>query len=462
MQKIIELFRTALNGKAKDFTKGSINKAILLLAIPLVLEMLMEASFALVDIYFVGKISTEAVATVGLTESVITLVYSLGVGISGAVSAMVAQRIGAKKYKEASVVGVQGLILTLLISLSICIPGVLFAEDILLLMGASEQILAEGLGYTRIILGFNFVILFLFIINGMLRGAGDAALSMRVLIISNVLNIILDPILIMGLGPIPAFGLEGAAYATCIGRGIGLVYQFYILFSGQSRIQLSINRLFFFRPVFLRLVKVSSGGVAQYLIGSASWIILMRIISEFGDAVIAGYTIAVRVIIFCILPSWGISNAAAALVGQNLGANRADRAEKSVIRSSMLNVSYLFLVSIILLIFGSEIINLFESTDSTVERYGVKALSVLSLGYIFFGLGMILSQAFNGAGDTFTPTLVNLFCFWGLELALAYGLALHLEWGPAGVFWSVVISEAVLSLIFLILFRKGKWKLKRA
>ena len=462
MKKLFQLIRSALDGKPKDFTSGNLNTAIFLLAVPLVIEMLMEASFALVDVYFVGKVSKEAVATVGLTESVVTLVYALGVGVSGAVAAMVAQRVGAKKFKEASLVGIQSILLVCFIALLIGIPGFLFAEDILRLMGASDGIVEQGLGYTQIIFASNGVILFLFIINGMLRGAGDAAWSMRVLLISNGLNIILDPLFILGYGPIPAMGVEGAAIATTIGRGTGVLFQFYILFKGKSTIKLSIKQFKLVRSILERLLKISSGGVAQYIIGSASWIILMRIVAEFGDAVIAGYTIAVRVIIFCILPSWGISNAAAALVGQNLGAEKPDRAETAVIRSAILNVSYLFIVTVILYFNGPAIITIFEQNDLTVQEYGLSALSILSLGYVFFGLGMILSQAFNGAGDTLTPTYVNLFCFWVVELALAYTLSFSFDWREQGVFWAVVISESLLSLIFIVLFRKGAWKNKRA
>ena len=462
MKKIFQLIASALNGKSKDFTKGNLNKAIFLLAVPLVIEMLMEASFALVDVYFVGKVSKEAVATVGLTESIVTLVYALGVGVSAAVAAMVAQRVGAKKMLEASQVGIQSILLTLFMAIVIGIPGFLFAEDILRLMGASDAIVEQGLGYTRIIFASNGVILFLFIINGMLRGAGDAAWSMRVLMISNGLNIILDPLFILGYGPIPAMGVEGAAIATTIGRGVGVVFQFYILFSGRTSIKFSWTQFKPVQAIMLRLLKISSGGVAQYIIGSASWIILMRIVSEFGDAVIAGYTIAVRIIIFCILPCWGISNAAAALVGQNLGADKPKRAESAIIRSAILNVSYLFIVTIILYFNGPAIISVFEQSDQAVLQYGVSALSILSLGYIFFGLGMILSQAFNGAGDTMTPTYVNLFCFWVVEIALAYTLAFTFDWKEQGVFWAVVVSESLLSLIFIYLFRRGNWKSKRA
>lgn len=454
--------RESLDGKPKDFTQGNINKAIFLLAVPLVIEMLMEASFALVDVYFVAKVSKAAVATVGLTESVVTLVYALGVGISGAVAAMVAQRIGAKKFKEASLVGIQSILLICFISFLIGLPGFIFAEDILRLMGASDEIVSQGLGYTRIIFASNGVILFLFIINGMLRGAGDAAWSMRVLLISNGLNIVLDPLLILGYGPIPAMGVEGAAIATTIGRSVGVLFQFYILFKGKASLKLHLRAFKPVRFLLLRLLKISSGGVAQYIIGSASWIILMRIVAEFGDAVIAGYTIAIRVIIFCILPSWGISNAAAALVGQNLGAKKPDRAERAVIRSAILNVSYLFIITVILFFNGETIISFFEQSDDMVLQYGVSALGVLSLGYIFFGLGMVLSQAFNGAGDTLTPTYVNLFCFWIVEIALAYTLAFKFNWEEQGVFWAVVVSESLLSFIFVVLFRRGAWKLKRA
>jgi len=457
MNKILQTITEALNSEEKEFTKGSIKRAIVLLSIPMILEMIMESLFAVADVFFVSKVSVDAVATVGLTESVITLVYSVSIGMSMAATAMVARRVGEKKPEEAARAAAQSILIAVGLSLIMGIVGVIFAPDILKLMGASPEVVASGVTYTRLMLGSNIVIMLLFLLNGIFRGAGDAAIAMRSLWIANIINIILDPIFIFGLGPIPAFGLTGAAIATTIGRGIGVSYQLYILLGVSSIIKLKRQHFKADMPIIRRLSNVAATGAGQFIIASASWIFLMRIIALFGSSAVAGYTIAIRLIIFTILPAWGIANAAATLVGQNLGAKQPDRAEKSVWKAAFYNMVFLLSVSLIYLLFSTPIIHIFSSEPAVVEA-GVMSLQIICLGYIFFAYGMVLSQAFNGAGDTRTPTVVNLICFWLTEIPLGYFLAVNLGWGLAGVCWSIAISEALLAVILIVYFRKGKWK----
>ncbi|MCB0564333.1 MAG: MATE family efflux transporter [Phaeodactylibacter sp.] len=457
MRKIFQTITEALNGEEKDFTSGNINRAIVLLSIPMILEMVMESLFAVADVFFVSRVSIDAVASVGLTESVVTLVYAIAVGMSMAATAMVARRVGGKKPEEAAVAAAQSMLIGLGISLFISIPGFVFAEDILRLMGGSEELIANGVGYTRIILGSNVVIMFLFLLNGIFRGAGDAAIAMRSLWLANGINIVLDPLFIFGLGPFPEMGVQGAALATFIGRGTGVLYQLYILFGKSGIVQLRWEHFKVHLRVIRKLAKVASTGAGQFLIGSASWIFLMRIIAHFGSEAVAGYTIAIRLIIFTILPSWGLANAAATLVGQNLGAGQPERAEQSVWKSAFYNMLFLLSVSIIYFLFATPILGLFNNEPAVLEA-GVLSLRIICTGYIFFAYGMVISQAFNGAGDTRTPTLINLFCFWMLEIPLAYFLAISMEWGLAGVCWSIAGSEAVLAIISILVFRMGYWK----
>ncbi len=457
MRKIVELFSEALSSDKKDFTSGSIRRAIVLLSIPMILEMMMESLFAVVDVYFVGKISVDAVATIGLTESVVMLVFSLAIGLSTAATAVVARRIGENNPIGAREGAVQAIIIALFMSVLMGIGGAYFAEDILRLMGASDSVIASGSGYTKIIFGTNIVIVLLFLLNGIFRGAGDAVLSMRALWIANGLNIILDPLFIFGWGPIPAMGVEGAAIATSLGRGCGVLFQFYVLFKGVGQLKIALPHFKINWPLIQHLISIAAGGAAQFLIASASWIFLVRILSEFGSDVVAGYTFAIRMLLFTILPSWGLANAAATLVGQNLGAQKADRAAQSVWKTAGYNVVFLFTVSVIYFIWADEFMRFFTSEAAVIEA-GVLCLRIVCAGYIFFAYGMVISQAFNGAGDTRTPTLINFVCFWLLEIPLAYVLALQLAWGPAGVYWAIAISESVLALTCVVLFRRGKWK----
>ncbi len=417
----------------------------------------MESLFAVVDVFFVSKVSTNSVATVGLTESVIMLIYATAIGLSMAAAAMVARRIGEGKPKEAANAGVQAIIIAIFISVVTGVAGAFYAEEILRVMGGSEELIAEGSGYTTVLMAGNVTIMLIFLINAIFRGAGDASIAMRTLWLSNGLNIILDPIFIFGLGFIPAFGVQGAAIATTIGRGIGVCYQLYMLTSGKGIITVRWENVRANFEIISRLVRVSLGGVGQYLIGTASWIALVRVISEFGSEAVAGYTIAFRVIIFTILPSWGMANAAATLVGQNLGAGHADRAETSVWRSARFNMIFLAVISLIFGVWAEFFIGIF-SQEPQVLANGAMSLRIICFGYIFFAYGMVISQAYNGAGDTRTPTIVNFFCYWILQIPLAYYMATYLELGPAGVYWAITISNSLLAVVFIRLFRKGSWK----
>ncbi len=449
--------RIAITGSEKNFTTGSINRAVFLLSVPMILEMVMESLFAVVDVFFVSQVSINAIATIGLTESVIFIVYALAIGISMATTAMIARRIGEKKHDEASDSAVQAIILSVAISLIIGVFGFLYAKDILNLMGASEKLVSEGYGYTKWMIGGNITITLLFLLNAIFRGAGDASLAMRSLWLANGLNIILDPLLIFGVGPFPEMGVEGAAVATNIGRGIGVLFQLSILIRKGSIIHIGVANLKLRLDVMYRLFKVSLGGMGQYLIGTASWLFMVRIISHFGSEALAGYTIAVRIIMFSILPSWGMSNAAATLVGQNLGARQPERAEKSVWVCSRLNLYFLGLISIVYFLLADKLIMLFNE-ESNVVYSGMLAIRYICSGYIFFAYGMVIAQAFNGAGDTRTPTIINFFLYWLLQLPLAYLLALNMNFGPEGAFAAVAITEVLLSIVYVVVFRKGNWK----
>jgi putative MATE family efflux protein len=448
--------REALRGSHQDYTAGSLNRAILLLAIPMVLEMVLESLFAVVDVFWVSRLGADAVATVGLTESVLTLVFAVSLGLGMSTTAMVARRIGEKDENGAAIAAVQAIFLGLIASLAMGIPFFFLAPRLLALMGASPAIVATGSNYTRIALGGSGVVMMLFLNNAIFRGAGDAAIAMRLLWVSNILNLILDPCLIFGLGPFPKLGVTGAALATFSGRGIGVLYQFYRLSKGTERLCILACHVRLQAEVLWRLVRVSITGILQFLIGQASWIGLVRIVSLFGAPALAAYTIAIRIVIFAILPSWGLSNAAATLVGQNLGAGRPDRARSAVLRTGMWNMLFLGSVGVVFIVFAPWIIGLFTH-DPDVVPVAVDCLRIFSCGNIAFAYGMVLMQAFNGAGDTLTPTYINLFGFWILEIPLAWWLAMHTSAHVNGVFISVVVAQVVVVLIGLALFLQGRW-----
>jgi putative MATE family efflux protein len=450
----------ALRGSHQDYTQGSLNRAIFLLAVPMVLEMVLESLFAVVDVFWVGRLGANAVATVGLTESMLSLVFAVGMGLSLSTTAMVARRIGEKDPDGAAVAGVQAIILGLIVSLLIGLPCLVFAPNLLRLMGASPEIVATGSGYARICLGGSCAVLLLFLNNAIFRGAGDAAIAMRLLWVSNIINLVLDPCLIFGWGPFPRLGVTGAALATLIGRSIGVLYQFYRLLKGTERLRILTRQIRLQWDVLFRLLRVSLTGILQFAIAHTSWIGLVRIVSTFGAAALAGYTIAIRIVIFVILPSWGLSNAAATLVGQNLGAGRPDRAEQAVWRTGLYNVVFLGTVGLVFIIFPEPIIRLFTH-DPAVVPLGAACLRIVSYGNLGYAYFMVMMQAFNGAGDTVTPTIVNFFGFWLFEIPLAYWLAIPLHLRSNGVFASIAIAEGAMAVASAILFKQGKWKKKK-
>ena len=458
LKQLPKNFKTAITGQEQEFTTGSIRRAIFMLSIPMILEMLMESIFALVDIFYVSRVSVNAVATIGLTESVITLVYAVAIGLSMAATAIVARRVWEKDLEGASQAAVQVILLGIVVSLLVSVIGVFYAKEILGLMGAEPDLISEGYGYTQVLIGGNVTIMLLFLINAIFRGAGNASIAMWTLVLSNGLNIVLDPIFIFGFGPIPEFGVQGAAIATTIGRGTAVLYQLYILFNGQGKVKIALKDLAVRINVMFNLIKVSLGGIGQFLIGTSSWVFLMRIMSEFGSEVLAGYTIAIRVMMFTLMPAWGMSNAAATLVGQNLGAQQPDRAEQSVWKTGKYNAMFMGLVSVFYLIFAKQIILLFN-TQPEVVKYGALCLRVLASGYVFYAYGMVVIQSFNGAGDTKTPTYINFFCFWLFQLPLAYLVAVILDFGPTGVFLAITLAEVLIAVVGMIWFRKGRWKL---
>ena len=455
---LLRLFKQAVKGEEQNFTEGSINKAIFMLSIPMILEMAMESLLAVVDIFFISKLNNnDAVTAVGLTESTLAIVYSLAMGLGMAATAMVARRIGEKDQPGAAVAAVNALYIGIIVSAVISAASIFFYKDILRLMGASESVVAVGSGYTQWMLVGNFTIVALFLINAIFRGAGSAAIAMHSLWIANILNMILDPILIFGWGPISPMGVKGAAIATNIGRAAGVLYQLYYLSGEKGIIKIHKENIKIDWSIISRLLKVSAGNIGQFLISTASWLFMARIIVTFGSAAFAGYQFAIRVIIFTILPSWGMANAAATLVGQNLGAQQPDRAEKSVWMAGFLNMVFLGLISIVFFFVSEPIMRLF-STDEEVVRYGTQCLRIVTFGYVFFGYGMVIVQSFNGAGDSRTPTILNLCGYWLFQIPLAYALAVQLDLGPTAVFWAIAITESAMAVVAIIIFRQGKWK----
>ena len=464
MRRAWRLIALSFRGEEQDHTTGSIRRAIILLSVPMVLELLGEALFAVVDVFWVSRIGgggaegVNAVATVGLTESVMTILYSIAWGLSMGVTAVVARRTGEKDGPGANRAAGQGILIAIVLSALIAVPGAWLAPEILHVMGASYDVVTMGASYTRLMFGSNVVIMLLFVINAIFRGAGDPMIALKSLWLANLINMGLDPMLIFGWGPFPEMGLLGAAVATTVGRGCGVMYQLWMLSGVRGRVRVDLGRLVPDRKMILAIINVSMGAVLQFLIASASWVFLVRIVSTFGSAAVAGYTIAVRIIIFSLLPSWGVANAAATLVGQNLGAKNPARAERSVWLCGHYNMVFMVVVAITFWLAAPWLIGFF-TPDPIVAGHGITALRIVCLGYFFFGYGMVLAQAFNGAGDSWTPTWMNLFCFWVLEIPLAWWLAKTLNWGPEGTFAAIAVAESALALVSVWFFRRGRWKL---
>jgi putative MATE family efflux protein len=457
LKQIVNLLREAVLGSRQDFTEGGIGRAIALLSVPMILEMMMESLFGIVNVFYVARLGADAIATVGLTESMLTIVFGIAIGLSMATTATVARRTGERDPEGAAVAAVQSIIIGVITSLPLAVAGLVFAPTLLRLMGAEAGVISTGANYAAIILGGNVCILLLFLINAIFRGAGDAATAMRSLWLANIVNIILDPCFIFGLGPFPELGVTGSAIATTIGRGTGVAFQLWMLLSGRSRILVGRKHLRLDVPVLVKLLRISVGGMFQFLVATASWLGLTRIIAMFGSEALAGYTLSLRILIFAMLPSWGMSNAAATLVGQNLGAGKPERAERSVLLAGLSNVIFLGVVALIFVTFTERIIGIF-TTDANVVAYGVSSLRVISYGFILYGYGMVMVQAFNGAGDTFTPTVINLFCYWLFQIPLAYTLAIVFKLGASGVFMAIPIAETLLTVLAIIYFRRGRWK----
>jgi putative MATE family efflux protein len=449
--------KNAIRGSEADYTEIKIGKAIFLLAVPMILELIMESTFAVVDIFFVGKLGPSAVATVGLTETYLFLLYSIVMGLSMAVTAIVARRIGEKEKEKAGITAVQSIFLAIIISLPFAFAGIFFSKDLLALMGADSWTLEYGYRYMQWMLGGNVVIMLLFIINAIFRGAGDAAIAMRVLWIANAFNIVLDPLLIFGFGPFPELGIEGAAIATNIGRGIGVLTQLWFLYKGVKHIRVLRLQIYLHWKTISAIIKTSLGGIGQMIIAMTSWIFIMRILAEFGSQVVAGTTIAMRIMMFTMMPAWGMSNAVATLVGQNLGAKKPDRAERSVWITGLWNMIFLIGVAIVYFIDSESLVGIFTD-DLQVISVGAMWLRIVSYSYFVYGWWMVSSQAFNGAGDTVTPTKINFVFFWIIEVPLSYFMAKTLDMGHSGVFWAIFIAETAVGLFTLWLFTRGKWK----
>ncbi len=452
-----ETLREAVRGSEQNFTEGGIGRAIFLLSVPMVLEMLMESLFGIVNVYWVAHLGKEQAAAVGVTESLLTIVFAVAIGLSMGVTAMVARRIGEKDPEGAARVAEQSILLGIFISIPIGIAGALFTRQLFQAMNADASVIAADGGYMAVIFGANVVIMLLFLINAIFRGAGDAAIAMRALWIGNLINLVLDPCLIFGWGPFPELGVTGSAIATTIGRGCAVIYQFSRLSGGHGRVPVKYNRLAPEFGLMKNLLRISLGGMFQFLVATAAWTLLMSIVGLFGAAAQAGYMIALRIILVTLLPSWGMSNAAATLVGQNLGAKKPDRAEKSVWLAGHSNAVFLFGVAVAFIVFPEYLIRIFTS-DQSVIPFGVDALRYISYGYIFYGYGMVMAAAFNGAGDTYTPTIMNLICFWLIQIPLAYTLAKWTGLGTTGVFLAITIAESILAVIAMMVFRRGKWK----
>ncbi|MDP9145697.1 MAG: MATE family efflux transporter [Actinomycetota bacterium] len=449
--------REALNGSEQDFTTGPVPRAVILLAIPMVLEMVLESVFAVVDVFFVSRLGAAAVAAVGLTESLLVVIYSLAMGLAIAVTAVVARRWGEKDQDGAAHAAAQAVILGVIVAIGLSVIGVIFAEDLLRLMGADDEVVAIGLGYTQVMLGGEVTVILLFLLNAAFRGVGDAAIAMRVLWIANTINIVLDPLLIFGIGPFPELGVTGAAIATTTGRAIGMVIAFRTMVRPGHRLTVRARHFGFDGAVIASMLRLSATATLQFLVGSASWIGLVRLIATFGNAAVAGYTVAIRLVIFGIMPAWGLSNAASTMVGQALGAKLPDRAAEAVRVAGWFNLVFLGVLGVFYLALAPWVVGWFGS-DPAVMAVAERALRIVAIGFPLYALGMVLTNAFNGAGDTWTPTWLNFLVFWLWEIPLAWVLAKPLGLGVDGVFWAIVIAFCTLTGASWVIWRRGKWR----
>lgn len=453
----LHALRDAIRGVHHDYTDGSLNRAIVLLAVPMVLEMCMESLFGLVDVFWVGRLGADAIATVGLTETALTLVFVIAIGLSVGATAVVARRIGEKDEAGAGAAAIQAIILGLVISTIVAVIGFIYAPGILRVLGGSESVIRTGTNYTRIIMSGSATVFLLFLVNAVFRGAGDAAVAMRVLWLANIVNICLNPFLIFGWGPFPELGVAGSAVGTTIGRGTGVLFQLWILFSPKGRIAVRPDLIRIDVAIMRTMLRLSVSAMFQYLVQMASWIAVVRIIAGFSSAAVAANTLAIKIVLFAILPSWGMSNAAATLVGQNLGAKKPDRAEKAVWRTGLFNMLFLGAISVVFLTLAEPIIGMFTD-DPEVVPIAVRGLRMLALGNVSYAYGMVMTASFNGAGDTFTPTMLNLVCFWLVQIPLAYFLAVSLNMGPTGAWTAVLTADTLLAILSIVIFRQGKWK----
>ena len=455
--RVFKLFISALRGKETEFTTGSINKAIVLLSIPIIAEMTGEALFALIDMIFVSRVSVNAVATIGLTEAPLMIIFSLAIGLSMAATAIVARRVGEKEYERAANAAFQAILIAIVIGIVLGFFGYIYSAEILSLMGGDKSLIKEGVGYTQVMYGGNISIVLIFLINGIFRGAGNASIAMKSLLLANGLNIILDPIFIFGWGFIPAYGVEGAAIATTIGRSCGVVYQVFYLFNGKSLIKIGVANFVVKWKTIKEIIVISAGGIGQFLVETLSWLFLVRIVSEFGKEAMAGYQIAFRVIYFTLLPSWGMANAAATLVGQNLGALKPDRAEKSVWVTAKWNAMFLILITVLFSLFSTEVLSIFDQPKAVID-IGSDALKIICVGYVFFAYGMVAGQGFNGAGDTKTPMYISIVVFWLIQIPLSYFLSFNMGWETNGVFFCIAFCHSLYALVAIAIFKRGNWK----
>ena len=460
-QRVRSFVAVALQDNREDFTTGPISRGLGLLAIPMMLEMAMESVFAVVDIAFVSRLGTDAVAAVGITEALVTVLYAIAIGLGMGITAMVSRRIGARDANGAAQVTGQSIWAGIVLSVGIGVLGVIYARDLLVIMGASDGVIEQGAGFTAVLLGGSFSIIYLFVLNAAFRGAGDATVALRSLWLANGINIVLDPCLIFGLGPFPEMGVTGAAVATTIGRSIGVIYQLWYLMHGRGRIAFQVRHLRFMPSLAWRMVRISAGGIGQFLIATASWIGVMRIVAMFGSPAIAAYTIALRMMEFVFLPAWGLGNAAATLVGQNLGAGQAQRAEAATWKAAQYNAGFMSFAGIFLLFFAQTITGWFTD-ESEVLRIGTSCLQILGIGFPMYAVGMVVVQAMNGAGDTETPMVLNVICFWLVQIPLAFMLATKTALETNGAFFAIVVSESLLTVLSVMVFRRGGWKTHEA